>query len=295
VWYNIAKLQTKKFKKQRFKGDIMKLSECNPFLRTAQIQPAVLEGTSPRMAYDHRIFLILEGEGFIYISGITHPLRKNSLICFPPEKEYYFRGKMKVAVLNFDLTRAFQNQRKPLTPVPRESYDFASRFDMTMADGLESPVLLLTDEIERTAILRIISAFVSNSPYSDARTSADLKMLLAEILDSQTKDNGLENRLVEKILLYVRSNAAEIQSNAMLGNALGYHPNYIASVVRKKTGKSLHRILVEERIRLACRYLRSTDHSVEEIAYETGFSSRNHFCTTFRRITGTSPLSYRNK
>lgn len=273
----------------------MELSACNPFLRAAQIQPAVLEGASPRMAYDYRIFLILEGEGHIYIAGEVHPLKENSLICFPPETEYYFRGKMKVAVLNFDLTRAFQNQRKPLTPVPREEYDPDARFDLTTADGLASPLLITADEIERELILRTVSAFAADTPYSDARTSAEIKKLLSELLEKQLSGGDLGNRLVEKVLLYVRTNAAEIRDNAMIGKALGYHPIYVASVVKEKTGKTLHRILLEERVRLACRYLYSTDHSVEEIAYETGFSSRNHFCTVFRSITGMTPLSYRGK
>ena len=32
----------------------MKISECNPYLRAAELQPAVLEGQGARMAYDHR-------------------------------------------------------------------------------------------------------------------------------------------------------------------------------------------------------------------------------------------------
>ncbi|MBQ3084918.1 MAG: AraC family transcriptional regulator [Clostridia bacterium] len=35
-----------------------------------------------------------------------------------------------------------------------------------------------------------------------------------------------------------------------------------------------------------------TEHSVEEIAFEVGFSSRRHFCTVFKREMGCSPKKY---
>ena len=259
------------------------------------IQPAVFEGESPRIAFDHRIFLILGGKGVIYIAGREYPLRENDLICFPPETEYYFRGKMKVAVLNFDLTRAFQDQRTPITPVPREVYDPVQRFDPTVADGFDQPTLLSADDEEREIIMRIVAALALKAPYSDARSSAELKRLLVDILEKRDSMRDLNTRLAEKILLYIRSNAAEIKSNKELGKAFGYHPIYIAAVVKQKTGKTLHRTILEERIHLACRFLRSTDSSIEQIAFDTGFSSRNHFCTVFRGIMGVTPLAYRTQ
>jgi AraC-like DNA-binding protein len=142
--------------------------------------------------------------------------------------------------------------------------------------------------------MRIVSSFVSRSPFSDARTSAELKCLLAALLERQSAEVGFRSRLVERILLYVRSNAAEIRSNEDIAAAFGYHPIYVASIVKEETGKSLHSTVLEERIRLACRFLRSTDLSIEQIAFDTGFSSRSHFCTVFRRLKSVTPLAYRS-
>ena len=273
----------------------MQISECNPFVRAAEIQPAVLEGNSPRIAYDHRIFLILEGNGTILIENREIPLSAHSFIFIPPDVEYYFRGKMKVIVLNFDMTRNFQSQRKPQMPVPREIFDESRRFDRTLLEGFGEPVIFFADELECDTVKQIVAAFVSKRPMSDAITSALLKKLLAEILDKQTavRDSGMQ--IAEKIVLYIRENVAQIKSNDQVARAFGYHPFYLSSLVKEKTGKTLHSIILEERVRLARRFLRFTDSSVEEIAFNTGFSSRNHFCTTFKRIVGDSPLSYRGK
>ena len=273
----------------------MQICECNPFVRAAEIQPAVLEGSSPRIAYDHRIFLILEGNGAILLEKQEISLSKYSFIFIPPDREYYFRGKMKVIVLNFDMTRNFQSQRKPQMPVPREIFDESRRFDRTLLEGFGEPVIFFADELECDTVKQIVAAFVSKRPMSDAITSALLKKLLAEILDKQTvvRDSGMQ--IAEKIVLYIRENVAQIKSNDQVARAFGYHPFYLSSLVKEKTGKTLQSIILEERVRLARRFLRFTDSSVEEIAFNTGFSSRNHFCTTFKRIVGDSPLSYRGK
>ena len=273
----------------------MQISECNPFVRAAEIQPAVLEGNSPRIAYDHRIFLILEGNGTILIENREIPLSAHSFIFIPPDVEYYFRGKMKVIVLNFDMTRNFQNQRTPLMPVPREIFDETRRFDQTLLDGFLSPSVFSADAVESDAVKQIVATFVSKRPMADAITSAILKNLLAQILDKKTAARDLGMRLVEKIVLYIREHIAEIKSNDQVARVFGYHPIYLSSLVKEKTSKTLHRIILEERVRLARRFLRFTDSSVEEIAFNVGFSSRNHFCTAFRQIVGVSPLTSRGK
>ena len=273
----------------------MQICECNPFVRAAEIQPAVLEGSSPRIAYDHRIFLILEGDGAILMKKGEILLSKHSFIFIPPYTEYYFRGKMKVIVLNFDMTRMFQNQIKPLMPVPREIFDESRRFDQTLLDGFGDPMIFSADELECDTVKQIVAAFVSKRPMADAITSALLKKLLGEIIDKQTAVRDMGMKLTEKIVLYIRENAAQIKSNDQVARVFGYHPIYLSTLLKEKTGKSLHSIILEERVRLACRYLRFSDSSIEEIAFDVGFFSRNHFCTTFKRIVGMSPLSYRVK
>ena len=84
----------------------MKLQDCNPFLRAAELQPAVLEGQGARMAYDHRLFYILKGEGVLVLEGTELPLSPDTLLFFRPGVGYHFRGKMRVAVLNFDISRS---------------------------------------------------------------------------------------------------------------------------------------------------------------------------------------------
>jgi len=53
--------------------------------------------------------------------------------------------------------------------------------------------------------------------------------------------------------------------------------------------------LTEYRIKKAVELLQSTDMSVTEIAYETGFSSASYFAECFRKELGSSPREYKTK
>ena len=88
----------------------MLLKDCNPFVRIAQIQPAVLERTGPRMAYDYRLFYILENSGSILIEGIRYEICPDTMIVIPPATAYDFQGKLKTCVLNFDITQSFSHR-----------------------------------------------------------------------------------------------------------------------------------------------------------------------------------------
>ncbi len=69
-----------------------------------------------------------------------------------------------------------------------------------------------------------------------------------------------------------------------------YHLGHMFS---REYGISPISYLLSLRIRESQRLLRSTDHSLAQIARFTGFSSPSYFSQSFRRATGMSPAQYR--
>lgn len=58
-------------------------------------------------------------------------------------------------------------------------------------------------------------------------------------------------------------------------------------------GTSFSELLEDVRRRLAVRYLQTTDHSVEDIAFLLGYSNAAPFVRAFKRWTGKAPLEFR--
>lgn len=270
----------------------MKIQDCNPFVRAAEIQPAVLEGTGARMAYDHRLFYILDGEGFLLLDGKTLPLSPDALLYWPFRVGYHFRGKLRTAVLNFDLSRDAAHRTVAICPPPAAEFDPALLFNTALLEENTAPLIRPDSAHLREDVLAIVNAFAERDPLADAVTSALLKKLLAELFAPSRRDNAADE-LAERVRRHIRLYAPEIQNNEDIGRAFGYHPVYIAALFRARTGETLHHAILRERVRLAERFLTRTNNTIEEIAYDTGFSSRSHFCTVFKSFMGISPQKYR--
>ena len=273
----------------------MRLQDCNPYIRAAQIQPAVLEGRGARMAYDHRLFYILEGNGELILQDRTERLGPDMLILLRPAVGYHFRGKLRVALLNFDPTRAAALRTEAICPPPADEFDGALVFDPTAVDELDEVRIVADGRPCKEALLEIIRSFSGADPLADALCSGLLKKLLAELLMADRPSRDAAEALVERVRRHITLYAAELEDNAAVGEAFGYHPVYLAQLYREHTGTTLHRAILENKLELACRWLTHTDRSIEQIAFDTGFSSRSHFCTAFRRRMGMTPKAYRKK
>lgn len=271
----------------------MKLQDINPYIRAAMIQPAVLEGGCLRCAYDHRLFYILEGSGIMLTGSVTLELVPDTLILFRPGFGYYFKGKMRVIVLNFDMTRSASNRRKPKFPPPEAEFDRSQLFDTEAAEGFETLFIKRDGGYFRDVLLEMVSAYHPDDPLADAVTSGMLKKLLAELAGSTLPKTDAVSTLCMQVKQYIRLYTPQIGCNDDIGKHFGYHPVYLAALFKEKTGESLHHAVISERIRQAKQWLTHTDCTIDEIATGVGFATRSHFCTKFREVTGMTPSEYR--
>lgn len=268
----------------------MLLKDCNPFIRIAQIQNAVLERTGPRKAYDYRLFYILENSGSILIEGTLYDIGPDTMIVIPPATAYDFQGRLKTCVLNFDITQRFSHRTQPLFPPCEEEFDPKSLFETELLEGFGQPCVLQGDISARDTVLQIVSRFNTEGKYADAAVSAMLKLLFAELLG---RNADPRDKLSEKVMSYIRIHAASLNSNEDVAQTFGYHPVYLGELIKRTTGKTLHTAIMEAKLQLACRWLAGTEESVDDIAHLTGFCSRAHFCTLFKKKLGVSPAEYR--
>ena len=274
---------------------VVSIEKINPFVRTAELQPAVLEGESLRMAYDHRLFCVLEGTGVFLLEDCEYPVTCGSVVFIPPAVGYCFRGRLRVAVLNYDVTRACDGRKKAICPPPVAFFDKSLLFDSAVACGFVKPFVLDGCEFLIPEFTDMVTAFSRNDGYSDVLCSAQLKIVIAKLARHSDDAIKPESRLASKIDGYIRMYASDITSNDDIARHFGYHPVYLASVYKEHMGKTLHGAITDARIELACRWLLQTNASIDSIAADTGFSSRTHFCTVFKSRMGVSPGVWRRR
>jgi AraC family transcriptional regulator len=95
-----------------------------------------------------------------------------------------------------------------------------------------------------------------------------------------------------KDLIYQRF--AENLTLEQIALEVGVHPVHLATVFRQKYNCTVGEFIRELRINYACREITKGQTPLSIIALEAGFANQGHFSSTFKRITGLTPLAYRN-
>ncbi|MHB9132925.1 MAG: helix-turn-helix domain-containing protein [Armatimonadota bacterium] len=92
---------------------------------------------------------------------------------------------------------------------------------------------------------------------------------------------------------FIEERLAERLSNHLLAEQCCINADYFIRRFRDCTGKTPVQYIQEHRVRIAAQRLVFTDHTIEQIAAETGFGNRAYFTRIFTRHTGISPAAYR--
>ncbi len=84
-------------------------------------------------------------------------------------------------------------------------------------------------------------------------------------------------------------------SNAELAACAGMHPAAFCRHFRHAMGYTPHAYGLLKRVEEACVLLHFTNHSIKQIADQTGFCDRYYFSCVFRKLRGVSPAAYRSQ
>ncbi len=117
-----------------------------------------------------------------------------------------------------------------------------------------------------------------------------LESLIDLLEGSAIRPAALRARLVRD---YIEKNCARPLGRDEVATKAGLSPSEFSRMMRRETGCTFTEVLAKARVSMACQLLRSTDLTVQEVGLRCGYEEQAYFSTVFRKITGSSPSSYR--
>ncbi len=106
---------------------------------------------------------------------------------------------------------------------------------------------------------------------------------------------GRDGDRVQEVLRFIRHHLHEPLRRQDLARQAHLSATRFHYVFLEATGMAPMKYLMEQRIRRARQLLLSTTLSSQEIGVQCGFESAPHFSRMFARLTGVSPLRYREQ
>lgn len=96
-------------------------------------------------------------------------------------------------------------------------------------------------------------------------------------------------RYVVTIVRHIAEHLAEPLDVQLIAHTVNLHPNYVQTLFKRVMHISLHRFVLRMRLIRARELLFSSDMSVDNIAFASGFTSTSQFYVQFRRAYGMPP------
>ena len=96
--------------------------------------------------------------------------------------------------------------------------------------------------------------------------------------------------LAGQIRAFMRANCADV-TLAQVAERFSLHPNTVSSILKRATGATFSRVLLEMRMACAQEMLRDADVSVEKVACACGYENPASFYRAYRRAYGHAPRS----
>lgn len=282
---------------------VMHFSDIQPFIRFVQYI-AIPWSFHPSgvVAYDHRLFYVVKGNGTIDIDGTRYSAVTGSVFIHQSGVPYRFLipsgEELHVISVNFDYTQKNSTavQYLPLeNPGKFDASKLLEKITFSDAPTLNKPVYLENMQEIRHYLDQMIYEFTTRQHFYDRQMGCWFTIILNLIIRncSFRQSDKSELRSHIQILEYIRNHYQEDLCNHKLGSMFNYHPNYINQLIKRQTGLSLHQYVLTMRINKALELIQTTNLSIEEISKMTGFKNTSYFSQFFKKCTGFTPKSFR--
>ena len=257
---------------------------------------------SPVLRADYFSFILTKaGSGVYYLDENRFPFHARTIYFTNPGhiKSYELIESEEAYIVT--LTERFLRDH-----VHPEIY---AQFPFLLAEK-EPPQHLSPDDFEDfyTLYRQILLEFNKDSRYkSDILGNLFMVLLLKlkekcwsdyDPIEEGSRDSQIVRsfkRLIESEFKKILGNdPGEVKLQAQyFAEKMNLHPNYLNSVIKNKTGRTVNDWISKRTLSVAKSLLLNTAYSSKEIAYRLGFSEPTHFSRFFKNLTRQSPAAFR--
>lgn len=274
----------------------MKFCEINPFVRVAS---RIFHRSQEDRVWvkDCRLFYVLSGRGNLYVENQRYDLEANTLffcrsgICYGIVSQ-----GIELICINFDLD---QKNNRHLPSYPRtDARAVSPRVQWEAVEGdtfLNSWLYLPGAERYLDTLQSLLEEFSTQQICYRERSSGILKTMLLQLHRQSIAASSTAAEAVADTIAFIKTNYALPLTNRLLSQRTGYHEYHLNRLFLRHTGTSIHKYILNTRIREAKHRLLNTEDSLARIAEAVGFNSNTHFSTYFRQSVGITPQEFRSQ
>ncbi len=239
------------------------------------------ENKSPmRRVRQYELELYHTDSGVSHIDGEAYPVRRGMLICAKPGQQRYSQ-----------------------LPIRSSYFWVMPGSDVTWVLDKLPVCAYIEDEETVEALLRLFARLHSctmSAAWSAERT-VECNRLLLQILQiclRQCREEDppqLVRHCIREACRYIDRHYCESCTLSQIAEAVHLSANHLHRVFWESEGCTPYEYVTRKRIEKAKTLILMGEHSLAQVALETGFCSQSHFTAIFKKCTGQTPAQYRKQ
>lgn len=241
------------------------------------------------------IIICMENQYTVIANGQNYILNVGDILLIPPHMLHELictsKGVRFIMLISLEMLTALQDFNT-LDPLFMEAY---------LCNTQTHPMIY---QKIYSLFMQIIDEYFSGKTFWETSVYCQLLAIFTEIgrenFEPRFDDEGapsaarqMENyEKFASLLGYIDAHFAETISLQEAADYMGFSKYYFTRLFRQQIHTTFYDYLMHKRIS-AAQSLLSSDMTMTEIAFQTGFNNLTSFCRSFRKYTDCSPSEYR--
>ena len=231
--------------------------------------------------------LLVEGCGEQILNGHRYPIQRGSFwISRPqdfhavsvPKGTQILNVQFKPSFLSRDLLAMLLNYAGDIClSLSEADFSILHKSLETIFSEYENPIAFSSDMIQRQIELIVLRVF---------------RLLAIKPIE---KKESTQNPLIEKTILFLRSNFSENPSLSATAELVHLNADYFATQFRKHTGKTYYAYLTDLKMEHAKKLTLETELTLSVVAFKCGFGNQSNFLRQFKNYFGCTPTEMRSQ
>jgi len=256
-----------------------------------------------KVSYPHRhddfyeILFLTQGEGIHTIDFQHYAIQPNTIFFLSPGQIHELALSEDVQGYIILFTSSFYHFNKT---DPHKLFELPFFYNLSQETP---PIYLNNAECIQTLTNLFREAISENKQYlsdKDEAIRALLDLILIQCkriypLSQQDEKTNKGKIMVKRFKQLIEEKCKENLSVKDYANLLAISPNYLSETVKSVTGRTSTDLINDRMILEIKRLLKHTDMGISEIAYSLNFADQSYFSKYFKKLTGVSPLEFRNE
>ncbi|MDO4926305.1 MAG: AraC family transcriptional regulator [Turicibacter sp.] len=233
----------------------------------------------------YSLYYVTEGSGYLTIDGQDYTIVEGTCFLVPPHVVISYKPDL-------------------LNPW---SYHFIGFNGDTADDYLEriglstsSPISSCENEKKIEECFEYILSSVNHPKSADLQAISGFYALIGTLCDHteppvpKIQTTSRQADYIRQAIEYIETNYSRQITVEEISNHVGINRKYLTKLFNEKINNSPKNYLIQYRINKACRLLKQSTLSIQEVSHSVGYTDALVFSKIFKKVVGTCPREYRS-